>query len=241
MKRLFDFAAAVTGLLLLSPFLGVLMVLVWLQDYHSPLYIAARAGRGGRPFRMVKLRSMVMNSDRSGVSSTANTDRRVTALGRFIRRFKLDEFMQLWNVLIGDISLVGPRPQVVTEIPRYTPEEMRILDARPGITDLASIVFADEGDILAGSNDPDLRYDQVIRPWKSRLALLYVERRTLAIDVRIILLTLAGVVSRRVALRGVTRILEAWGAEPLVMRMARREEPLMMYPPPGATEVVAQR
>ena len=104
-----------------------------------------------RDFRMVKLRSMVINADASGVNSTSNTDTRITAVGRFIRKFKLDELMQLWNVLIGDMSLVGPRPNVRSETDMYTPVERKLLTVRPGITDLASIVFSDEGEILSRS------------------------------------------------------------------------------------------
>ncbi|MEO8577078.1 MAG: sugar transferase, partial [Gemmatimonadales bacterium] len=174
MKRLLDIMAATLGLVLLSPLLILLGVAIWLQDYHSPFYIANRVGRGERSFRMVKFRSMVVKADKSGVDSTAGDDPRITSLGRFIRRFKLDEIPQLWNVLRGSMSLVGPRPNVERETVLYTPDEKRLLSVRPGITDLASIVFADEGEILQGSDDPDLKYNQVIRPWKSRLGLLYI-------------------------------------------------------------------
>ena len=118
--------------------------------------------------------------------------------------------------------------------------EKRMLTVRPGITDLSSIVFADEGDILAGSPDPDLSYNQIIRPWKSRMALLYIEHRTLLLDLRIVALTAIGFASRRRALDGVQDILRKRGAEELVVRMAGRREPLLPYPPPGATEIVAQ-
>nr|MDP9178948.1 sugar transferase [Gemmatimonadota bacterium] len=175
MKRALDIAAAGAGLILLSPLIAALSIAIYLQDYHSPLYVATRAGRGDRPFRMVKFRSMVIRADSSGVDSTAGDDARITRLGAFIRRFKLDELPQLWNVLRGDMSLVGPRPNVERETRLYTAEEKRLLSVRPGITDLASIVFADEGEILRGSDDPDLRYNQIIRPWKSRLGLVYVD------------------------------------------------------------------
>jgi len=135
--------------------------------------------------------------------------------------------------------LVGPRPQVETDASLYTAEEKRVLTVRPGITDLASIVFADEGDILDGSRNPDLLYNQIIRPWKSRLALLYIEKRTLPIDIRIILLTVIGLFSRSLALKGIQKVLNDWKADELLRRMACREEPLLAYPPPGATEIVA--
>jgi lipopolysaccharide/colanic/teichoic acid biosynthesis glycosyltransferase len=241
MKRACDAALSLCGLILCAPLLGILCVLVWIQDFRSPFYIALRAGCGNRPFKLVKLRSMVVDADKSGINSTAATDGRITRVGHFIRRFKCDELMQLWNVLLGDMSLVGPRPQVVSEIPRYTQEEMRLLSVRPGITDLASIVFADEGEILKGSEDPDLRYEQVIRPWKSRLSLLCIEKASLWHDWRILWLTALCMVNRSSALKGVERMLIEWQADPLLIRMASRVEPLRPYPPPGATEIVASR
>ena len=174
MKRVIDFSAAVFGGLLLTPLLVTVAFLVWLQDRRSPFYIAPAVARGGGTFDMVKFRSMVKNADRAGIDSTSANDQRITGIGRFIRRFKIDELPQLWNVAKGDMSLVGPRPNVVREVDLYTAEERHLLDARPGITDLASIVFADEGDILADKADPDIAYNQLIRPGKSRLGLFYV-------------------------------------------------------------------
>jgi lipopolysaccharide/colanic/teichoic acid biosynthesis glycosyltransferase len=159
-------------------------------------------------------------------------------VGNLLRRAKLDELPQLWNVLRGEMSLVGPRPQVEPDAALYTAEERRLFEARPGITDLASIVFADEGEILAGSSDPDLVYNQIIRPWKSRLGLLYVERQTLAGDFKILSMTLLGAISRKKALAGVARLLAAWDADSLLRRMAHRSEPLLAWPPPGAERVV---
>jgi len=240
MKRVFDFTAALVGLIVVCPLLLAVMVAIWLQDFHSPFYIAPRAARGGGTFNMVKFRSMVVNADKTGVTSTSGDDRRITPVGRFVRAYKIDELIQLWNVLKGDMSLVGPRPQALTDASMYTEQENRMLSARPGITDPASIVFADEGDVLHGSADPDLLYNQIIRPWKSRLALLYIDQRSFLIDVWLILLTAAALVSRRTALKAIQRLLQRWGADPLLLRMARSEEPLLPYPPPGAAEVVAQ-
>jgi lipopolysaccharide/colanic/teichoic acid biosynthesis glycosyltransferase len=147
-KRIFDIVASATGLLVASPILLPVMFLVWKQDRHSPFYVAPRVGRGEKPFKMVKLRSMIINADKSGVDSTGSNDRRITPVGHFIRRYKLDELTQLWNVLKGDMSLVGPRPNVKRETDLYTLEEKKLLSVKPGITDFASIVFSDEGDIL---------------------------------------------------------------------------------------------
>ena len=239
LKRLFDVLASAGGLVVLSPLLLPVILLIWLQDFRSPFYIAPRMARGNGKFRMVKLRSMAVNAAASGVNSTSANDPRITPIGHFIRRFKLDEFMQLWNVLKGDMSLVGPRPQVAVDAALYTDVEKRMLTVRPGITDLASIVFSDEGDVLAGSDNPDLKYNQIIRPWKSRLALLYLDHRSLLLDVRIILLTVLAIFSRESALGQVVELLKRWKAEELIIRMAARQEPLIAYPPPGADSIVA--
>jgi lipopolysaccharide/colanic/teichoic acid biosynthesis glycosyltransferase len=242
MKRLLDIVAATAGLILLSPLLIVLCLLIWIQDYHSPFYVASRTGRSERAFRMVKFRSMIVRADLSGVDSTAGDDPRITSLGKFIRRFKLDEIPQLWNVFKGEMSLVGPRPNVERETVLYTQEEKRLLSVRPGITDLASIVFADEGDILEGTHDPDLKYNQVIRPWKSRLGLLYVDASpSVSRDIRIIMLTVRGSIDRPAALTGVHAIAQSLGASSELLSIITRRDALPSAPPPGASEVVQTR
>jgi lipopolysaccharide/colanic/teichoic acid biosynthesis glycosyltransferase len=238
MKRFLDFLAAAIGLIVLSPVLALAAAAIWLEDRHSPFFFGKRIARGGGFFRMAKFRSMVPHAWKTGVSSTAAGDRRITRVGSILRRGKLDELPQLWNVLKGEMSLVGPRPQVETDASLYTVEERRLFSVRPGITDLASIVFADEGEILAGSSDPDLLYNQIIRPWKSRLGLLYIDRRTVATDLFVIVLTLVSALSRRRALNGVAWLLARWNAEPLLARMAARKESLVAWPPPGAHTVV---
>jgi len=170
-------------------------------------------------------------------SGTAAVDRRITPVDKVVRKYKLDELIQLWNVLKGDMSFVGPRPQVMIDVGLYSEAEKRMLAGRPGIADLASIVFFDEGDILKGSSSPGRLYNQIIRPWKGRLALLYIDKRSLLIDVWLILLT---IVPRRTALKVVQRLLRRWGADLLLLRMARRDDTLLPYPSLGATEVVAQ-
>ena len=227
-----------SGLVILSPLLLLFMLLVWLQDFHSPFYIAARARNRHRTFRMFKLRSMVANADRQGGASTAANDRRITWVGKVIRKTKFDEVPQLWNVLKGDMSLVGPRPQVMRDVTSfYTEEEYRLFDARPGITDFASIVFADEGEILRGSPNPDLKYNQIIRPWKSRLGLFYCRHQKVGVDVRLIALTILSAFSRARALRGVQGLLARLGAEARLVEVAGRTTPLEPFPPPGAREI----
>lgn len=241
MKRLFDIVAAACGLLLASPVLLPVMFLVWRQDRFSPFYIAPRIGKDEKVFHMIKLRSMVMNADRSGVDSTSGADPRITPIGRFIRRYKLDELTQLWNVLTGDMSLVGPRPNVKRETDLYSGEEKKLLTVQPGITDFSSIVFSDEGDILEDKSDPDLAYNQLIRPWKSRLGIFYVERRSFILDIRLILLTVVAIVNRKAALRHVEALLRKMGADETLVRVSRRMEPLVPYPPPGMSEIVTSR
>lgn len=239
-KRLVDIAGALIGLAASAPLQLLAMLAIWLGDRGSPVYMASRVGRHGRPFRMAKLRSMMVGADRSGVASTATTDPRITPIGRFIRQCKLDEFAQLWNVLRGDMSLVGPRPNVGRETALYTPEERRLLSIRPGITDIASIVFADEGAILAGKVDPDLVYNQLIRPWKSRLGLLYLDHRCLALDVELLYLTVVAAFSRTRALEGVQAVLARLHAEEETLRVARRIEQLVPHPPPGAVGIITE-
>jgi len=240
LKRAFDLVAALCGLVLLLPMLSVIALAVWLEDRRSPWFRGVRVGRGGRRFRMLKFRTMIPDAWRSGVSSTAVGDRRITRLGKLLRRAKLDELPQLWNVLRGEMSLVGPRPQVEPDAALYPAEEQRLLDVRPGVTDLASLVFAAEGEILAGARDPDLLYNQSIRPWKSRLGLMYIERQSLTGDLKILFLTFLAAISRERALAGVAQMLDSWNADPLLRRMAAREEPLLAWPPPGAERVVSE-
>jgi lipopolysaccharide/colanic/teichoic acid biosynthesis glycosyltransferase len=241
MKRLLDLIGSSLGLVLASPILIPVMVLVWVQDWHSPFYVAPRVGRGERPFRMVKLRSMVINADKSGVDSTAANDRRITQVGHFIRRFKLDELTQLWNVLIGDMSLVGPRPNVKRETDLYTAEEKRLLSVKPGITDIASIVFSDEGEILRGEPDPDVAYNQLIRPGKGHLGLFYIDNRSLLLDLRLCALTAVAIFSRMRALAGLQRLLKSLGAPSSLLHIAARQQPLRPAAPPGSTRIVTSR
>jgi len=242
MKRGLDLLASGVALVLLSPLLAVLAIAIYLQDYHSPFYVAPRVGKGERLFRMVKFRSMVVRADSTGVDSTAGDDPRITRLGAFVRRFKLDEIPQLSNVLSGSMSFVGPRPNVERETRLYTTDEKRLLSIRPGITDLASIVFADESDILRGSEDPDLRYNQIIRPWKSRLGLLYVDAPySVSLDIKILWLTVVAAIDRQSALAGVRQIANSLGADETLLKVISRTAPLLSAAPPGSNEIVVSR
>lgn len=241
LKRTVDIIVAVIGLALSSVLIVPVAIAVWLQDLRSPFYLGERVAKGGGAFKMVKLRSMVIKADRSGVDSTSANDPRITRVGRFIRSYKLDELTQLWNVLCGQMSLVGPRPQVKRDADLYTEKERRLLTVRPGITDFSSIVFADEGEILRGKPDPDLAYNQLIRPWKSRLGLFYVDKSCLSLDLRLLWLTAVAIVSRRRALQGVHAELVRGGAPPDLAQIALRTVALQPAVPPGGTNIVTSR
>jgi lipopolysaccharide/colanic/teichoic acid biosynthesis glycosyltransferase len=195
-KRLLDFIASLAGIILLSPLLIALVIWIKLADPGPVFYYGVRVGRNGKLFRMMKFRTMVVNADKVGPSSTAGDDPRITRPGHFMRRFKLDELSQLFNVLRGEMSLVGPRPQVQWAVDLYTPEERALLTVRPGITDFASLRFRNEAEILQGSTDPDKDYLEKIAPLKIRLGLHYVRTYSLGTDLKILLatvLSLAGV------------------------------------------------
>jgi lipopolysaccharide/colanic/teichoic acid biosynthesis glycosyltransferase len=189
-KRAFDFTASLAGLVLLSPLLAALAVAVKATSAGPVLYRGVRAGWHGVPFRILKFRSMVIDAEALGGPSTSGDDPRVTRVGTFMRRFKLDELPQLLNVLVGEMSLVGPRPEVLSEVSDYTPEQRRVLDVRPGITDWASIWNSDEGAVLAGAPDPHLAYKQRIQPTKLALQMAYRDHAGLGTDVRILYCTL---------------------------------------------------
>jgi lipopolysaccharide/colanic/teichoic acid biosynthesis glycosyltransferase len=211
----------------------LISVLIFLYDFRSPLYIAPRVGKDGKLFPMVKFRSMIVNADKTGVTSTSATDRRITPVGHFVRKYKVDELLQLWNVLVGDMSLVGPRPNVKnggTDL--YTATEKRLLTVRPGITDFASIVFTDEGDILRRFSDPDAAYDALIRPWKSRLGLFYIDNNNLRLDAKLVLWTVVQAFSRRKALVTVSAELQRLNAPAELVHVALRRDELRPLKPP---------
>ena len=241
MKRIFDFILALIGLIISSPILIPVIFLVWIQDWNSPFYIAPRVGKDGKQFKMLKLRSMIVNADKSGVDSTSSNDKRITGVGRFIRKYKLDELSQLWNVLIGDMSLVGPRPNVKRETDLYTFEEKKLLTVRPGITDFSSIVFSDEGEILKDQQDPDIAYNQLIRPGKSMLGVFYIEKRNFIIDIKLIYLTVIAIISKEKALTSLVVILKKLGTTDLLIQIASRKSQLVPMPPPGAKNIVTNR
>lgn len=189
MKRLFDIISSGLGLIVLSPLFAVLAVWIKLDSKGPVFYRQTRVGLDNKDFRLYKFRSMRPDSDKLGLITVGGHDPRVTRSGYYIRKYKLDEFPQLINVFVGDMSLVGPRPEVRKYVDMYTPEQMRVLSVRPGITSLASIRYRNENDILAAAEDPDRCYIEQVMPDKLAIDLEYVDRATLWNDIKLIFST----------------------------------------------------
>jgi lipopolysaccharide/colanic/teichoic acid biosynthesis glycosyltransferase len=190
LKRIFDILFSLVCLILFSPVFIFIVLAIKLFDRGPVFYKAPRVGKHGIPFRMFKFRTMVVNADRIGGSSTADDDPRITQVGKWLRKYKLDEFPQLLNVLLGDMSIVGPRPEVKEYVDMFNREEKIILSVRPGMTDWASVWNPDEGKLLQGSSDPDKTYLEHIRPGKIRLQMKYVQEKSFRTDLKIIWTTL---------------------------------------------------
>ena len=197
MKRLFDIVASGLGLLILSPLF--LIVAVWIKlDSPGPVFFRqVRVGRFNKDFRIFKFRTMRVGSDKGSQITIGGRDPRVTRAGYWLRRFKIDELPQLINVFIGDMSLVGPRPEVRHYVDMYTSEQMHVLDVRPGITDAASIMFRNESEFLEQADDPEKHYIEVLMPKKLELYLQYVNNHSLVGDIRLILKTLWTVMAQK--------------------------------------------
>ena len=189
LKRTFDVLASGLGLIVLSPLFVVLAIWIKADSKGPVFYQQVRVGRHNRDFRLYKFRSMRPDSDKKGLITVGGHDPRVTRSGYYIRKYKLDELPQLINVFLGDMSLVGPRPEVRKYVDMYTPEQMRVLDVRPGITSLASIRYRNENDILAKASDPDRAYVTQVMPDKIAIDLEYVPKASLLTDIRLIFMT----------------------------------------------------
>lgn len=194
MKRLFDIVASGCGLILLLPLFIILSI--WIKfDSEGPIfYKQVRVGRYNKDFYLYKFRSMRVGSDKKGLITVGDRDPRITNSGYFIRKYKLDEFPQLINVLKGDMSLVGPRPEVRKYVDMYTPEQLRVLDVRPGITDLASIRYRNENEILAQAANPDEYYVNVVMQDKLKINLEYIDKHNLWYDIKLIFKTFYAII-----------------------------------------------
>lgn len=197
MKRLFDIVASGCGLIVLSPVFLILAIWIKLDSPGPVFYRQVRVGRGNKDFRIFKFRSMRVGSDKGSLVTIGGHDPRITRSGYFIRKFKLDEFPQLINVFVGDMSLVGPRPEVRHYVDYWTPEQMHVLDVRPGITDPASIKFRNENELMEAASDPEKYYIEVIMQEKIKLYLEYVQHHSFLGDIGLIFKTFWVIVTER--------------------------------------------
>jgi lipopolysaccharide/colanic/teichoic acid biosynthesis glycosyltransferase len=196
-KRIFDIVLSLVCLLFCTPFIALIAIVLKRSSPGPILYRGSRVGRHGRPFPILKFRTMVIDAEKRGGSATAEDDPRIVPVGRLLRRSKLDELPQLINVLKGEMSFVGPRPEVQKYVDMYSQSERAILCLRPGITDWASIWNSNEAAVLAGSNDPEKTYEELIRPTKIALQMSYVRKHSLFIDFKILLHTAAKLINPR--------------------------------------------
>ena len=192
MKRLFDITASFFGIIILSPLLIFIGLWVGLSSKGGVFYKQIRVGRNNKDFKLYKFRSMRVNSDKQGLLTVGSKDSRITKAGYFIRKYKIDELPQLFNVLKGDMSFVGPRPEVRRYVDLYSEEQMKVLSVRPGITDPASIKYRNENDILSSQSNPEEYYIQHIMPDKLKINIDYINKRTFVKDIKIIFQTIFG-------------------------------------------------
>jgi len=190
-KRAVDILGATAGMIMLSPVLAIAACCIKLTSRGPVLYRQVRIGQGAHPFQILKFRSMTVQTSNKGLEITVAGDSRVTAIGKLLRRYKVDELPQLWNVIRGDMSLVGPRPEVPVYIEEYTPEQRTVLSVRPGITDPASLAYRHEEEILAGQADPEQFYRTKILPDKLARNRAYLEKITFWNDIRTIVKTIS--------------------------------------------------
>lgn len=194
MKRFLDLFFSIIGLIICLPLLLFLACLIKLDSKGSVFYKQVRVGKGNRDFKILKFRTMKENSDRRGLLTIGSSDVRITNIGRFMRKYKIDELPQLINVIQGNMSIVGPRPEVRKYVDLYTNEQKRVLTVRPGLTDFASIRYLNENELLAQSNDPEKQYIENIMPDKLKLNLDYIDQQSCWLDMKIIWQTLISIV-----------------------------------------------
>lgn len=195
LKRIFDLIASLIGIILLLPVYIVLSIMIVMDSRGGIFYKQTRVGKDNKDFKLFKFRTMVTGADRKGLITVGARDSRVTKIGYYLRKYKMDELPQLFNVFLGDMSLVGPRPEVRKYVEMYSPEQMKVLSVKPGITDYASIEYSNENEILAKAVDPDKEYIEVIMPAKLELNLRYIREQGIMTDIKLILKTIQKIVS----------------------------------------------
>jgi len=187
--RIFDILLSLIGILVLSPVMLIIALLIVLDSRGGVFFRQNRVGKGGKDFKLMKFRTMVSDSDKKGLLTVGKKDNRITKAGYFLRKYKLDELPQLFNVLLGEMSFVGPRPEVRKYVEKYTPEQEKILDIKPGITDVASIEYFDENELLSRADDPERYYINEIMPHKIHLNMKYRDNKTLGNYFKIVIKT----------------------------------------------------
>ena len=189
LKRIFDFILALIGMLFLLPLFLLISVFIKVDSSESIFYKQIRVGKNNKDFKLLKFRTMATGSDKKGLITVGNNDSRITKPGAFLRKYKLDELPQLINVLIGDMSLVGPRPEVRKYVSLYSEKQLNILSIKPGITDIASIKFSNENELLKGQDEPEKFYIETIMPEKLKLNLEYINKMSFFYDLKLIFMT----------------------------------------------------
>ena len=237
MPRFLNFILAFLFFILVLPIILISILAVYLNDFSNPIYSASRVGKNFKEFKMLKIRTMIINAEKTGINSTSDNDQRITKIGSLIRKFKIDELLQLLNVLRGEMNIVGPRPNVWADVSKYNNTEKKILTLNPGITDISSIVFSDEGAILSSSKDPNSTYDQLIRPWKSRFCLIYLEKQSLIFDLKIIYLTILSLINKNYALHNLKNTLSKFGVKGKILDVTQRKIKLEPSNPPEKDEL----
>ncbi len=195
LKRFFDIMCSLTGIIILIPFLVIICVWIIVNSGFPVFYLQTRVGKNNRDFKLVKFRTMYTDSDKKGLLTVGRRDPRITGAGYYLRKYKIDELPQLFNVLVGDMSLVGPRPEVRKYVDLYTAEQLMVLSVSPGITDFASLEFINENDLLSRSNNPEQTYIQKVMPEKLALNKKYMEQKSFLTDLKIIFSTLKKIIS----------------------------------------------
>jgi lipopolysaccharide/colanic/teichoic acid biosynthesis glycosyltransferase len=190
-KRLFDIIFSILGIIILSPFLILISIVVLLTSGGGAFYRQVRVGKNGREFRLIKFRTMRRGADKSGSLTVGMRDSRITSIGFYLRKYKLDELPQLFNVFKGDMSFVGPRPEVPEYMAFYNAEQREVLKVKPGITDYASIVYSEENELLANTQNPEELYIKKVMPAKLKLNRKYIDEMSLSTDIKVILKTIS--------------------------------------------------
>lgn len=237
---IFFYIISLISFIFIFPFFLIIALIIFLTDFNSPFYLSTRVGKNNKLFKLIKFRSMRVDKGKGKnlVLSTSDIDPRITKIGHFIRRFKIDELPQFINVIRLEMTIVGPRPNVIEEIRMYTDEEKKLLNVMPGITDISSIVFSDEGSILKEYEDPNLAYNQLIRPWKSKLGIFYITHKNIILDMKIIFLTIYAILNKSKVLDILNKILVSLKADYELIEVSRRRNKIVPTSPPGRTSIV---